>query len=220
MEVLVGSALHIDQVRSELDSGFEEGESSDSSIGAPDDSDEEEEEEEEEEKEEDEDGVVSSEKRKLKKGSGSLGSLAALEDSLPIKRGLSLHISGKSKSFTNLAEANIGSVKDLEKTEHPFNKKRRMLRWSRNNLSGYYKWSNPRSMPVLPFIEDEEDDDADADEGEEAGGRGGERSDQGSSDTDPISPGTRQMQRHLRVLKSRSCFALSDLPEEEEDDDD
>lgn len=84
MEVLVGPALRIDQVRSGLDSGLEEEESSDSSIGAPDDS-EEEEGEEEEEKEEEEDGVVSSGTGKLKKGSGSLGSLAALEDSLPVK---------------------------------------------------------------------------------------------------------------------------------------
>lgn len=80
----MGPALRIDQVRSGLDSGLEEEESSDSSIGAPDDS-EEEEGEEEEEKEEEEDGVVSSGTGKLKKGSGSLGSLAALEDSLPVK---------------------------------------------------------------------------------------------------------------------------------------
>lgn len=85
MEVLVGPALRIDQVRSGLDSGLEEEESSDSSIGAPDDSEEEEGEEEEEKEEEEEDGVVSSGTGKLKKGSGSLGSLAALEDSLPVK---------------------------------------------------------------------------------------------------------------------------------------
>lgn len=134
-----------------------------------------------------------------------------------LRRGLSLHISGKSKSFTNLAEANIGTVKDLEKTEHPFNKKRRMLRWSRNNFSGYYKWTSPRSMPVLPLIEDEED--GDGDEDEEEGRRGGsDWTEQRSSDTDPISPGSIERQRH-RVLKSRSCFALADLPEEEEDDD-
>ncbi|OWM77272.1 guanine nucleotide-binding protein-like 3 homolog [Punica granatum] len=214
MEVLMGPTLRIDRVRSDLDSGIDEEESSDSSIGAPDDSEEEDEEVEEEERDDEHDdgGGASSDKGKLRKGSGSLGNLASLEDSLPIKRGLSLHISGKSKSFTNLAEASIGTVKDLEKTEHPFNKKRRMLRWSRNNFSGYYKWSNPRSMPVLPLIEDEEDDDDERDE------EGGDHNNNRSPDMDPSSPGSKQRHRH-RVLKSRSCFALADLPEEEDDDD-
>ncbi|KAK4746991.1 hypothetical protein SAY87_026028 [Trapa incisa] len=216
----------MNKMRSGSVSGFEDDDSSDSSIGAPDDSDEDEEEEEDEGgggEEEDgggeEDGVVSWESGKqLLIGSGSLSSLASLEESLPIKHGLSLHMSGKSKSFTNLAEACIGTVKDLEKIEHPFNKKRRMLRLSRNNLSsGYYKFANPRSMPVLPLIMDEDDEEEAAEEG---GGRGGDPTEQRSSDhLDPSSPGSIQRQRN-RVMKSRSCFDLADLPEEEEDDDD
>lgn len=77
MELLGDSALRIEPVRSALGSGFQEEEedSSDSSIGVPDYS----------EEEDEEDAVVSSENGKLKMGSGSLGSLASLEDSLPVK---------------------------------------------------------------------------------------------------------------------------------------
>ncbi|KAI9106396.1 hypothetical protein K1719_021924 [Acacia pycnantha] len=87
-----------------------------------------------------------------------LGSLDALEDSLPIKRGLSSHFEGKSKSFTNLSQ--ITSVKDLKKQENPFNKRRRLLVASKlYRRSAFYSWSNPKSMPLLPVEEDEDDDD-------------------------------------------------------------
>lgn len=80
---------------------------------------------------------------------GPLDSMAELEDCLPIKRGLSSFFSGKSKSFTCLAD--IASVKELAKTENPYNKRRRNLlpyssSWernrfhsSRNNSSGISK---------------------------------------------------------------------------------
>ncbi|KAI3435400.1 uncharacterized protein J3R85_006135 [Psidium guajava] len=227
MEVLVGSALGIEvssasafareraaaaaQVGDHSETGFGPGRSAkleeeeednsssakSSSIGVPDDSDEEE-----------EDGVVSSSDAKgglRKAGLGSFGSLASLEDSLPIKRGLSNHFSGKSKSFNNLSEANltdaVSSARDLEKPEHPFNKKRRILRWSKNiNLL-----STAKSMPLFPVSEDE-DDAPDPREGD--GGDGdGERS-------------KAVYGRKHSVFKSSSCFALSDLHEEDEEAED
>ncbi|XP_020193069.1 uncharacterized protein [Aegilops tauschii subsp. strangulata] len=69
--------------------------------------------------------------RRTKK-TGGLASLHALDDALPIKRGLSSFFSGKSRSFANLqdvAVAGTTSSKDvLAKPENPFNKRRRILR--------------------------------------------------------------------------------------------
>lgn len=121
------------------------------------------------------------------------------------RRGLSNHFSGKSKSFNNLSEANltdaVSSARDLEKPEHPFNKKRRILRWSKNiNLL-----STAKSMPLFPVSEDE-DDAPDPREGD--GGDGdGERS-------------KAVYGRKHSVFKSSSCFALSDLHEEDEEAED
>ncbi|KAH9297504.1 hypothetical protein KI387_029186, partial [Taxus chinensis] len=68
---------------------------------------------------------------------GPLDCMAELEDSLPVKRGLSNFFSGKSKSFTCLAD--IASVKELAKAENPYNKRRRNLlpygsSWERNRF--------------------------------------------------------------------------------------
>ncbi|GAV77878.1 hypothetical protein CFOL_v3_21346 [Cephalotus follicularis] len=130
-------------------SGSDSSDSS-SSIGAPGES---EESDDEEEKEEDDDDVSSS---KVKSGlNGSLASLGSLEDSLPIKRGLSNYYAGRSKSFANLLD--VSSVKDLVKAESPFNKRRRVLmanKWSRR--SSFYSWQNPKSMPLLSLKEDNE----------------------------------------------------------------
>lgn len=68
---------------------------------------------------------------------GPLDSMAELEDSLPIKRGLSNFFSGKSKSFTCLSD--VASVKDLAKPENPYNKRRRNLlaygnSWEKNRF--------------------------------------------------------------------------------------
>ncbi|WVZ65444.1 hypothetical protein U9M48_014804 [Paspalum notatum var. saurae] len=63
-----------------------------------------------------------------------IGCLDTLEDALPIKKGLSSFYSGKSKSFTSLAEATstVAAAKELAKPENPFNKRRRILaNWSR-----------------------------------------------------------------------------------------
>ncbi|KAI4962730.1 hypothetical protein ZWY2020_025860 [Hordeum vulgare] len=70
--------------------------------------------------------------RRTKKSAGGLASLDALDDALPVKRGLSSFFSGKSRSFANLqdvAVAGTTSSKDvLAKPENPFNKRRRILR--------------------------------------------------------------------------------------------
>jgi hypothetical protein len=48
------------------------------------------------------------------------------------RSGLSSYYSGKSKSFTSLAEATVAEAKELAKPENPFNKRRRILaNWSR-----------------------------------------------------------------------------------------
>ncbi|KAK8918288.1 hypothetical protein KSP39_PZI021015 [Platanthera zijinensis] len=61
------------------------------------------------------------------KDEGILASLDSLEESLPIKRGLSNFFTGKSKSFATLSDAGGGHAKDLVKHENPFNKRRRIL---------------------------------------------------------------------------------------------
>ncbi|GMH13400.1 hypothetical protein Nepgr_015241 [Nepenthes gracilis] len=92
-------------------------------------------------------------------------SMGSLEDSLPIKRrGLSNYYAGRSKSFGNLAE--VKSIKDIEKAENPFNKRRRTLiacklSWSdkkKKNKSHFYGHSNPISMPLFPLSEGSDDD--------------------------------------------------------------
>lgn len=56
---------------------------------------------------------------------GPLASMCSLEDALPCKRGLSGFFSGKSKSFSSLADVN--SVKDLVKPDHGFNRRRKYV---------------------------------------------------------------------------------------------
>ena len=132
--------------------------SSSSSIGAPDDSD-----------VEDDASFKGSadddEEAQSRFRSGSFGSLASLEESLPIKRGLSNHFPGKSKSFANLSE--VGTVKDLEKRENPLNKRRRVLIASKWSRKSFYSWANPKSMPLLTLKEDEENDEAPEEENPE-----------------------------------------------------
>ncbi|KAK6912438.1 hypothetical protein RJ641_022039 [Dillenia turbinata] len=71
---------------------------------------------------------------------GTFGCLTSLEESLPIKRGLSNHYNGKSKSFARVSTlSEKASLKDLEKTENPFNKRRRIL------LASKWKWSSTPS---------------------------------------------------------------------------
>lgn len=56
---------------------------------------------------------------------GPLNALDSLEESLPIRRGISSFYRGKSKSFTSLADA--CSAKDLGKPDNPYNRKRKNL---------------------------------------------------------------------------------------------
>ncbi|XP_074568828.1 uncharacterized protein LOC141825340 [Curcuma longa] len=70
---------------------------------------------------------ISKEEVESKAENGALGCLDCLEESLPVKRGLSFFFSGKSKSFTSLSDvANMTAI-DLTKSENSFNKRRRIL---------------------------------------------------------------------------------------------
>ncbi|KAG0448765.1 hypothetical protein HPP92_027667 [Vanilla planifolia] len=87
--------------------------------------------------EEGEDGKIKLEEEEEEEATATtFVSLDSLEDSLPIKRGLSAFFSGKSKSFASLSDASASTAKDLAKTENPFNKRRRIqvankVSWSR-----------------------------------------------------------------------------------------
>ncbi|RDX79054.1 hypothetical protein CR513_40565, partial [Mucuna pruriens] len=191
--------------------GFFSAESSESSssIGTPDDSDDENDavsskinQNDEHEVEEEEEEVHS----KLK----SLTSLDSLEDSLPIKRGLSNHFSGKSKSFSDLSQVN--TVKELQKQENPFNKRRRVLMASKlSRKSSFYAWSNPKSMPLLPVHEDEDDD------YEEENPEQVFPSSSSSENKPPQVPQSYASHMSLR-LRSFKCRSLSDLKEHDEEE--
>ncbi|KAG8057266.1 hypothetical protein GUJ93_ZPchr0002g25598 [Zizania palustris] len=103
-----------------------------------------------------------------------LGCLDALEESLPIKRGLSNFYAGKSKSFTSLAEAAASTAaaaaNELAKPENPFNKRRRILAtWSRRascSSLATATYLSPLLAPdhaVAEGDEGEENDDSDSD---------------------------------------------------------
>ncbi|KAL4603289.1 hypothetical protein ACB092_10G113500 [Castanea dentata] len=198
---------------------------SSSSIGVPDDS---------EEDDDDENDDVSSKEvqSNFKRG---LGSLSSLEDSLPIKRGLSNHFSGKSKSFANLSEVEVAStVKDLEKQENPFNKRRRVLIASKWNTrrSSFYSSFNPKSMPLLALNEDEDEDEdhehhQERQEYPSSSSSSSPSSSSSSSEKKPQEDRKHQeripsklQDRRLLSFKSRSCFSLSDLQEHDEQDHD
>ncbi|CAN8326796.1 unnamed protein product [Cochlearia groenlandica] len=160
--------------------------------------------------EEEEDDAVSSKGRWIDSFSSSL------EDSLPIKRGLSKHYIGKSKSFGNLMEAN--NAKDLEKLESPLNKRRRLLianklrrRSSLSSFSFYNsKTNNPNSMPLLALQEsDEEDDKYNYDNG----------NDDDSIDEEASKLQEKRMKmtnnnRDFRI-QSQSCFCLTSFQDDD-----
>ncbi|MED6192978.1 hypothetical protein PIB30_014966 [Stylosanthes scabra] len=59
---------------------------------------------------------------------GPLDTMNDLEDDLPLKKGISKFYSGKSKSFTSLADAvSVTSVQEIVKPEDPYAKKRKNL---------------------------------------------------------------------------------------------
>uniref|UniRef100_A0A7N0U7N2 Uncharacterized protein n=1 Tax=Kalanchoe fedtschenkoi TaxID=63787 RepID=A0A7N0U7N2_KALFE len=150
----------------------------------------------------DDDGEVGEEVQSQARS--ALSSLESLEDSLPVKRGLSNHFEGKSKSFTNLSA--VGSVEDLKKVENPINKRRRTLmasKWARKaGKASFYGWSShPTSMPLLALPEDDDEE---------------EEEDQGAESPSPRDRETRRM----RSFKSPSCFCLTDLQEEDDEEED
>ncbi|KAB2619198.1 suppressor protein SRP40-like [Pyrus ussuriensis x Pyrus communis] len=194
---------------------------SSSSIGVPDDS-----EEEEDSKGDNGDEVQSKFNGGGVGGLGSLGSFGSLEDSLPIKRGLSNYFSGKSKSFASLSEVSstVSSVKEVEKQDNPFNKRRRVLiasKWSRrsSSSSSLYNWPNPKSMPLLALAEDGDEDDDEHDRDREGEGENAS-SEHSSSDEKDDQERRRAPQklldRRLKSFKSKSCYCLSDLQEHDE----
>ncbi|KAG0469500.1 hypothetical protein HPP92_016200 [Vanilla planifolia] len=88
---------------------------------------------------------------------GPLETMDALEDSLPIRRGISKFYCGKSKSFASLSDAisNLSSAKELGKPENAYSRKRKNL------LALSCMWEVPRTiasavsvrrrdMPILP----------------------------------------------------------------------
>ncbi|CAH8342991.1 unnamed protein product [Eruca vesicaria subsp. sativa] len=141
-------------------------------------------------------------------GLQGLGSLSSLEDSLLTKRGLSNHYKGKSKSFGNLGE--IGSVKEVPKQENALNKRRRLQICNKLARRSFYSWQNPKSMPLFPVNEDEEDN--------EDLKSGYDENKSTSSDEEREGVFTRKHSFKNRAVMSRSCFTLSDLQEEDDDD--
>uniref|UniRef100_A0A2P2M7I9 MTD1 family protein n=1 Tax=Rhizophora mucronata TaxID=61149 RepID=A0A2P2M7I9_RHIMU len=72
------------------------------------------------------------------------GAIDALQEALPIRRGISKFYNGKSKSFTSLAEASSSpSIKEIAKPENAYTRRRRNL------LSFNHIWEKNRSFPHL-----------------------------------------------------------------------
>ncbi|KAG2259095.1 hypothetical protein Bca4012_010083 [Brassica carinata] len=153
---------------------------------------------------EEEDDAVSSQGE-----GGALDSFSSsLEDSLPIKRGLSNHYVGKSKSFGNLMEASNINAKDLEKVENPFNKKRRLIianklrsRGRSMSVSSFYTWQNPNSLPLLALQEPNKVDV------------------HGHNQTISLFERRKMMMKSKKDLmaQTQSCFCLSSLQEENDE---
>lgn len=127
-----------------------------------------------------------------------------------IRRGLSSHFSGKSKSFANLAEAK--SVKDIEKHENSLNKRRRILIASKlAKKSSFYAWPNPKSMPLLTLREEEDDDNNDEEESCTTAPSSSEDNEEDEGHEKRKGKRVRDFrQRRLMSFKSRS-FSMADL---------
>ncbi|PKU81840.1 uncharacterized protein LOC110104980 [Dendrobium catenatum] len=72
---------------------------------------------------------------------GLLQGMESMEESLPIRRGISNFYAGKSKSFTSLSDAisSCASTKDLAKAENAYSRRRRNL------LASKIFWEKPQS---------------------------------------------------------------------------
>ncbi|KAG7545482.1 hypothetical protein ISN44_As12g009430 [Arabidopsis suecica] len=160
-----------------------------------------------ENEEEEDDAVSSSQGRWLNSFSSSL------EDSLPIKRGLSNHYIGKSKSFGNLMEAS--NAKDLVKVESPLNKRRRLLIANklrrRSSLSSFsiYTKINPNSMPLLALQESDQDDHKLDDDDDD--------DDSSDDETSKLKEKRMKMTNHrdFMVPQTKSCFSLTSFQDDD-----
>ncbi|PON73112.1 hybrid signal transduction histidine kinase M-like protein [Parasponia andersonii] len=89
------------------------------------------------------DGEDSEENEAQSSYKGPLEMMDALEEVLPIRRGISSFYNGKSKSFTSLGDAvSASSIKDIAKPENAYSRKRRNL------LAFNHVWEKNRSFPL------------------------------------------------------------------------
>lgn len=108
-------------------------------------------------------------------------------------------------------------MKDLEKPENPFNKRRRILmasKWSRK--ASFYYWPNPKSMPLLALNENEEEGHKEAAAGSDSADGDGESD--GEDEANQRRRRTLGQRFHDRKLvngfKSKSCFDLQEYEEQ------
>ncbi|KAG0479927.1 hypothetical protein HPP92_010546 [Vanilla planifolia] len=141
----------------------------------------------------------------LKEEGSSLASLDSLEDSLPIKRGLSNFFVGKSKSFASLSDAAACTARDLAKPENPFNKRRRILIANKASRSRRASYSSLIVSLTPLFSPDLAVNEGEGDEGSE-----------GEEDS-PLAPLPKPHSSHngairfSKAFKSPRSFSLSDL---------
>ncbi|XP_038983739.1 uncharacterized protein LOC120111272 [Phoenix dactylifera] len=138
---------------------------------------------------------------------GAFGSLDSLEESLPIKRGLSNFFSGKSKSFASLADVAAATSRDLVKPENPFNKRRRLLMASRTRRASSYA-SFATCLPPLLSSSDHIAEEKEREEDEE------EEDEQNSGDSStlaPLPPHVSKERKIKKAFRSPRSFSLSDL---------
>ncbi|KAL7122400.1 hypothetical protein ACP275_01G043700 [Erythranthe tilingii] len=100
--------------------------------------------------------------------SSTLDCMAALEASLPMKRGISRNYSGKSKSYVNLSAVAgvMEDARDLGKKEHAVNKRRRLIiaheypdRVTAGGADSAAVTHASSSPAILPLRKDEEEGD-------------------------------------------------------------
>ncbi|KAI3929211.1 hypothetical protein MKX01_006447 [Papaver californicum] len=143
---------------------------------------------------------------------GALCSMDSLEDSLPIKRGLSNYFTGKSKSFGNLSE--VTTVDSLVKTENPFNKRRRTLvAYKLSRSRNFYSSVNPISMPLLTLHEDEDYQQQEKDEESEDSDRNKEDESEDSDSSISYVSNRNNRERKIKSYKPTRSFSLTYLHE-------
>ncbi|XP_039071723.1 uncharacterized protein LOC120218903 [Hibiscus syriacus] len=81
---------------------------------------------------------------------GGLDTMDSLQRVLPVRRGISSFYNGKSKSFTNLAEAtSISTVKEIAKPETAYARRRRNLLAMNHAWNKKLKRSSKSTLPLL-----------------------------------------------------------------------